>query len=166
MQEKLENVFHSPRLHTKNYQKFTWFKVNMLWLYWLKNEIVWTCLLHNSYIKTQKLTILGEKMMHLPLHPTLSKLVIWGAMFKCLDPILTIAATLEGNNDPFELVIEDEKRQNLQGIRSQKSFFQVNNSAILLQSCAKIWCLNFASSMDILCTALRFDSQSIYAQVV
>ena len=62
-------------------------------------------------------------MMHLPLHPTLSKLVIWGAMFKCLDPILTIAATLDGNNDPFELVIEDEKRQNLHGIRSQNVFF-------------------------------------------
>ena len=55
-------------------------------------------------------------MMHLPLHPTLSKLVIWGAMFKCLDPILTIAATLDGNNDPFELVIEDEKRKDLHGI--------------------------------------------------
>ena len=82
-------------------------------------------------------------MMHLPLHPTLSKLVIWGAMFKCLDPILTIAATLDGNNDPFELVIEDEKRQNLHGIRSQKGFFQVTNLAILLQICATIWCLKF-----------------------
>ena len=56
-------------------------------------------------------------MMHLPLHPTLSKLVIWGAMFKVLDPILTIAATLDGNNDPFELVIEGEKRQNFHEIR-------------------------------------------------
>ena len=74
-------------------------------------------------------------MMHLPLHPTLSKLVIWGAMFKCLDPILTIAATLEGNNDPFELVIEDEKRQNLHGIRSQNVFFSSH--------CATIWCLKF-----------------------
>ena len=63
-------------------------------------------------------------MMHLPLHPTLSKLVIWGAMFKCLDPILTIAATLDGNNDPFELVIEDEKRKDLQGISCQNVFLQ------------------------------------------
>ena len=78
------------------------------------------CLLHKFF--HQKLTILGEKMMHLPLHPTLSKLVIWGAMFKCLDPILTIAATLDGSNDPFELVIGDEKRKDLHGISCQNIF--------------------------------------------
>lgn len=50
----------------------------------------------------QELTPLGKKMSMLPLHPHLSKMLIFGCLFKCLDPILSIVSILE-EKDPFVL---------------------------------------------------------------
>ncbi|KAG6477020.1 hypothetical protein ZIOFF_066270 [Zingiber officinale] len=48
----------------------------------------------------EELTILGHHLSMLPLEPKLGKMLIYGAMFNCLDPILTVVAGLSVR-DPF-----------------------------------------------------------------
>lgn len=48
----------------------------------------------------QELTILGRHLAMLPVEPKLGKMLIFGAIFKCLDPILTVVAGLSVR-DPF-----------------------------------------------------------------
>lgn len=40
------------------------------------------------------LTPLGYHLAKLPLDPQTGKMILFGAMFGCLDPILTVAASL------------------------------------------------------------------------
>ncbi|GKZ00526.1 hypothetical protein MPSEU_001005000 [Mayamaea pseudoterrestris] len=42
----------------------------------------------------ENLTPLGQLLVKLPLHPRLGKMLIYGALFQCIDPITTIAACL------------------------------------------------------------------------
>lgn len=46
------------------------------------------------------LTDLGKLMAFLPVEPRIAKMIIFGAIFRCLDPVLTIAAGLS-HKDPF-----------------------------------------------------------------
>jgi len=46
------------------------------------------------------LTALGKHMAFLPVEPRIAKMIIYGAIFRCLDPVLTIAASLS-YKDPF-----------------------------------------------------------------
>ena len=39
-------------------------------------------------------------MAYLPVEPRIGKMIIYGAIFRCLDPVLTIAAGLS-YKDPF-----------------------------------------------------------------
>ncbi|WOL01197.1 DExH-box ATP-dependent RNA helicase DExH3 [Canna indica] len=48
----------------------------------------------------EELTILGRHLSMLPVEPKLGKMLIYGAMFNCLDPILTVVAGLSVR-DPF-----------------------------------------------------------------
>ncbi|XP_057960511.1 DExH-box ATP-dependent RNA helicase DExH5, mitochondrial isoform X2 [Malania oleifera] len=48
----------------------------------------------------ENLTVLGRYLTMLPVEPKLGKMLIFGAIFNCLDPILTIAAGLSVR-DPF-----------------------------------------------------------------
>lgn len=48
----------------------------------------------------EELTILGQHLSMLPVEPKLGKMLIYGAMFNCLDPILTVVAGLSVR-DPF-----------------------------------------------------------------
>ncbi|KAK8965211.1 putative pre-mRNA-splicing factor ATP-dependent RNA helicase [Platanthera guangdongensis] len=48
----------------------------------------------------EELTILGRHLAILPVEPKLGKMLIFGAIFKCLDPILTVVAGLSVR-DPF-----------------------------------------------------------------
>ncbi|CAG8442212.1 2171_t:CDS:1 [Funneliformis caledonium] len=48
----------------------------------------------------ENLTPLGKVLAILPMEPGLSKMVLLGAIFQCLDPILTIAACISSKN-PF-----------------------------------------------------------------
>ncbi|KAI0507938.1 hypothetical protein KFK09_014066 [Dendrobium nobile] len=48
----------------------------------------------------QELTILGRHLAILPVEPKLGKMLIFGAIFRCLDPILTVVAGLSVR-DPF-----------------------------------------------------------------
>lgn len=49
---------------------------------------------------TEELTPLGYHLANLPVHPRVGKMILFAAMFSCLDPVLTIASTL-GFKDPF-----------------------------------------------------------------
>ncbi|KAF5190935.1 Dexh-box atp-dependent rna helicase dexh3 [Thalictrum thalictroides] len=53
----------------------------------------------------EKLTILGRHLSMLPVEPKLGKMLIMGAIFNCLDPILTVVAGLSVR-DPFLMPID------------------------------------------------------------
>ncbi|KAL8056715.1 hypothetical protein ABFX02_04G137100 [Erythranthe guttata] len=50
--------------------------------------------------ESENLTVLGRNLSTLPVEPKLGKMLIYGAMFNCLDPMLTIVAGLSVR-DPF-----------------------------------------------------------------
>ncbi|XP_028143428.1 ATP-dependent DNA/RNA helicase DHX36 isoform X2 [Diabrotica virgifera virgifera] len=52
--------------------------------------------------KDEDLTVLGSYLAQLTLEPHLGKILIGGVITKCLDPILTLVATLS-HKDPFQL---------------------------------------------------------------
>ena len=68
--------------------------------------------------ENEQLTLLGSKLAMMPLNPLLSKMAIMAALFKCLNPILSIVSVLN-EKDPFVLTaykqrhLLDKARQNL-----------------------------------------------------
>ncbi|XP_065851072.1 DExH-box ATP-dependent RNA helicase DExH6 isoform X2 [Euphorbia lathyris] len=50
----------------------------------------------------EQLTELGEKLGHLPVHPTTSKMLFFAILMNCLDPALTLACASD-YRDPFTL---------------------------------------------------------------
>ncbi|WAR14794.1 DHX36-like protein [Mya arenaria] len=59
----------------------------------------------NALDKDENLLPLGKHLSRMPLDPHTGKMILYGAMFKCLDPILTIAASLSFK-DPFYAPLE------------------------------------------------------------
>lgn len=55
---------------------------------------------------TERLTPLGQHLAKLPVDVRLGKMLIFGAMFKCLDKVLTIAAALSSQS-PFSTFVAD-----------------------------------------------------------
>lgn len=53
----------------------------------------------------ERLTPLGEHLAHLPVDPLVGKMILMGAVFSCLDPVLTIAAGL-AHRDPWVIPLE------------------------------------------------------------
>ena len=58
------------------------------------------CLPQSALDKNENLLPLGKHLARMPLDPHSGKMIIFGAMFGCLDPILTIVASLNFK-DPF-----------------------------------------------------------------
>jgi ATP-dependent RNA helicase DHX36 len=52
--------------------------------------------------ENENLTDLGRYLSMLPVDPKLGKMLIMGAVFRCIDPILTVVAGLSAR-DPFLL---------------------------------------------------------------
>ena len=50
--------------------------------------------------RDEELTPLGHHLAHLPVAPRLGKMMLFGAMFSCVDPVLTVASAL-GFKEPF-----------------------------------------------------------------
>jgi len=50
--------------------------------------------------RTENLTPLGYHLAQMPVDPHVGKMLLMGAMFSCIDPIATIAASL-GFRDAF-----------------------------------------------------------------
>lgn len=62
----------------------------------------------NALDDDENLTPLGYHLARLPLNPQLGKMILLGATFSCLNPVLTIAATLD-YKDPFYSPLGKEK---------------------------------------------------------
>lgn len=54
----------------------------------------------NALDKAERLTPLGQHLARMPVDARVGKMLIFGCMLKCLDPVLTIAASLSGRS-PF-----------------------------------------------------------------
>lgn len=44
---------------------------------------------------------MGRKLVHFPVDVRLGKMILYGVVFQCLDPLLTIAATMSLGKSPF-----------------------------------------------------------------
>lgn len=62
----------------------------------------------NALDKREELTPLGFHLARLPVEPHIGKMILFGALFGCLDPVLTIAASLSFK-DPFLIPLGKEK---------------------------------------------------------
>ncbi|KAL9324999.1 hypothetical protein ACSQ67_005644 [Phaseolus vulgaris] len=78
--------------------------------------------------KNENLTILGRQLAVLPMEPKLGKMLIFGVIFNCLDPILTIVAGLSVR-DPFLTPLD--KKDLAQAAKSQFSHDYSDHLAIV-----------------------------------
>ncbi|KAG8429744.1 hypothetical protein GDO86_019335, partial [Hymenochirus boettgeri] len=62
----------------------------------------------NALDKREQLTPLGFHLARLPVEPHIGKMILFGALLCCLDPVLTIAASLSFK-DPFIIPLGKEK---------------------------------------------------------
>ncbi|XP_061916273.1 ATP-dependent DNA/RNA helicase DHX36 [Entelurus aequoreus] len=62
----------------------------------------------NALDHSENLTALGVHLARLPVEPHIGKLILFGALLGCLDPVLTIAASLSFK-DPFFIPLGKEK---------------------------------------------------------
>ncbi|XP_033644979.1 ATP-dependent DNA/RNA helicase DHX36-like [Asterias rubens] len=62
----------------------------------------------NALDENEQLTPLGYHLARLPVAPSIGRMILFGAMFCCLDPVLTIAASLSFK-DPFVIPLGKEK---------------------------------------------------------
>eukprot|EP00063_Salmo_salar_P044172 XP_014019007.1 PREDICTED: ATP-dependent RNA helicase DHX36 [Salmo salar] len=62
----------------------------------------------NALDRSEALTPLGFHLARLPVEPHIGKLILFGALLGCLDPVLTIAASLSFK-DPFFIPMGKEK---------------------------------------------------------
>ena len=56
----------------------------------------------------EELTPLGHHLANLPVNPRIGKIILFGAIFSCLDPVLTIASAL-GFKEPFVIPLVSQE---------------------------------------------------------
>lgn len=61
----------------------------------------------NALDREERLTPLGFHLAKLPMDPQTGKMIVMGALFSCLDPILSIASCLNFK-DPFIFILGSE----------------------------------------------------------
>ena len=64
----------------------------------------------------ERLTTLGRHLAALPLAPAVGKLVLYGVLFRCLDPVLTVACCL-AYRDPWVLPVDPTLRRTAAGVK-------------------------------------------------
>ncbi|KAG8136062.1 putative ATP-dependent RNA helicase DHX36 protein [Naja naja] len=75
----------------------------------LRTPLEELCLqIKNALDRQEQLTPLGVHLARLPVEPHIGKMILFGALFCCLDPVLTIAAGLSFK-DPFVIPLGKEK---------------------------------------------------------
>jgi HrpA-like RNA helicase len=78
---------------------------------------------------TEQLTSLGRHLARLPVDVRLGKMLIYGALFNCVDPILTVAASLSCKS-PFSAFVSDAlqaKAKHKQFTHDQSDFMTLCN---------------------------------------
>ena len=68
-------------------------------------------ILQNALDGNEELTPLGYHLAALPVSPRIGKMILFGAIFSCLDPVLTVASVL-GFKDPFVFPLVSSNRPN------------------------------------------------------
>ena len=68
-------------------------------------------ILQNALDRNEELTPLGYHLAALPVSPRVGKMILFGAIFSCLDPVLTVASVL-GFKDPFVFPLVSSNRPN------------------------------------------------------
>ena len=68
-------------------------------------------ILQNALDGNEELTPLGYHLAALPVSPRIGKMILFGAIFSCLDPVLTVASVL-GFKDPFVFPLVSPNRPN------------------------------------------------------
>lgn len=68
-------------------------------------------ILQNALDGNEELTPLGYHLAALPVSPRIGKMILFGAIFSCLDPVLTVASVL-GFKDPFVFPLVSSNRSN------------------------------------------------------
>ena len=60
------------------------------------DSAAWVCMQDIGALepRREKLTLLGRHLAALPLPPRVGKLLLYGVLFRCLDPVLTIACAM------------------------------------------------------------------------
>ena len=64
----------------------------------------------------ERLTTLGRHLAALPLAPAVGKLVLYGVLFRCLDPVLTVACCL-AYRDPWVLPVDPSLRRSATAVK-------------------------------------------------
>lgn len=59
----------------------------------------------------EDLTEIGQHLLGLSIDPKIGKMLLYGCILKCLDPVLTIACSL-ANKEPFQLSVDGDKKKN------------------------------------------------------
>ncbi|KAK9835371.1 hypothetical protein WJX81_005267 [Elliptochloris bilobata] len=67
--------------------------------------------------RTERLTVLGRHLAALPLPPRVGKMLLYGVLFGCLDPVLTVACCM-AYRDPWVLPLAAGARQAAQAARA------------------------------------------------
>ncbi|OXB73433.1 UNVERIFIED_CONTAM: hypothetical protein H355_015161 [Colinus virginianus] len=103
----------------------------------------------NALDRQEELTPLGVHLARLPVEPHIGKMILFGALFCCLDPVLTIAASLSFK-DPFVIPLGKEKvadarRKELSKNTKSDHLTVVNAFTIYLYDCTEVspYCLLF-----------------------
>ncbi|KAI4324673.1 hypothetical protein MLD38_030140 [Melastoma candidum] len=79
----------------------------------------------------ENLTVLGNQLSMLPVEPKLGKMLILGAIFNCLDPVLTVVAGLSVR-DPF--VMPFDKKDLAESAKSQFSGHDYSDHLALVRA--------------------------------
>ena len=97
-----------------------------------------------DYESTSTLTPLGYHLASLPINPRIGKLIFYGLLMKCIDPILTIAAIVSAKS-PFVSPFDPVERENAD---NAKLFFCTSDSDLLTMMNAYEYYINNIRNMS------------------
>lgn len=113
--------------------------------YFLFHLFVYLVILKYYKIKKIYLYFAGRNLSMLPVEPKLGKMLILGAIFNCLDPVMTVVAGLSVR-DPFLMPFDKKDVSLLTVSTSDKCFNSLSSiffSSILLLVRSKLFYLFF-----------------------
>ncbi|KAL6286987.1 hypothetical protein ACE6H2_011377 [Prunus campanulata] len=87
----------------------------------------------------EKLTVLGEKLGSLPVHPLTSKMLFFSILMNCLDPALTLACATDFK-DPFSLpMLPDDKKRAAAAKYELASLYGGHSDQLAVVAAFDIW---------------------------
>ncbi len=95
------------------------------------NALELLCTIGAMISETEELTPLGQHLAALPVDPKIGKMLLMGALFGCIEPVLTIAAGL-AHRDPFLLPMD--KKEQVDEIKSQMAGGSYSDHIALLKA--------------------------------